>query len=238
MGEFKSVKQTNTNADMSFQNGFRYKLSEFVDSVRENGILITINKLYQRLYYKVKKIDFSTQNLYDLSRVGEHQENGTALVSTSKDFLYITLTRLEEIIGKKLNKSLFIDLGSGKGATLIHSVNFGFDQSIGVEFAKELHEIAIENIKKVKVKNAKSLLEDAATYNFPVDTSIIFMFNPFDKVVMEKAVINIKKSESTFENSVYIIYVNPSCEAALDSHFKLIAEDSYPSGARVNYYLV
>lgn len=230
------MKKTDTNADMSHQNGLRYKVGEFLDSIQKNGVLVTIDKLYQRLYYKVKKVDFSTQNLHELDRVGEHKENGTALVSTSKDFLHIVLNRLEEVSGEELDKSVFIDLGSGKGATLIHSVNFGYEKSIGIEFAKELHEVAVENIKKLKVKNANSLLEDAATYNFPKNSSVIFMFNPFDNVVMEKAVANIEKSD--FEKSVYIIYVNPSCEDVLEGHFKLIAEDSYPSGARVNYYLV
>lgn len=232
------MKKTDTNADMSFQNGFRYKLGELVDSIKENGIFVTVDKLYQRIFYKIKKVDFSTQNLHNLSRVGEHQDRGTALVSTSKDFLYITLNRLEDIIGKKLNKRLFIDLGSGKGATLIHSISFGYEKSIGIEFAKELNEIAIDNIKKLKIKNATSLLEDAATYNFPADTSIIFMFNPFDKIVMKKTVENIEKSKRHFESSVYIIYVNPSCEEEIEKYFKLIAEDLYPSGARVNYYLV
>jgi len=229
------MKKTDTNADMAFQNSLSYKVGEFLDSMRENGILVTVDKIWQRVYYKLKKVDFSTQNLHDLSKVGEHQENGTALVSTSKDFLHITLNRLEEIIDKKIDRELFIDLGSGKGATLIHSLSFGFKKSIGIEFAKELHEVAEENIKKLNAKAATSLLEDAATYKFPKETSIIFMFNPFDKVVMKKAVENIKNSH--FKNSPYIIYVNPSCEDELKS-FEFIQKDTYPSGARVHYYKV
>ncbi|MCH9813296.1 MAG: class I SAM-dependent methyltransferase [Epsilonproteobacteria bacterium] len=231
-------KKTDTNADMSHQNGVRYKFNEFIESLFKYGFITTFLKIKQRVFYRLKGIDFSTQNIFDLTRVGEHQDHGTALVSTSKNFLFTVLNSLEKKVDHKIDKRLFVDIGSGKGAALIHAHNYGFKQSIGIEFAKELHEVACKNIEAAKVSNTISILNDATEYQFSKDTSIIFMFNPFDSVVMDKVVSNIKKSSKDFNKLVYIIYVNPSCDKPLKDNFTLIAQDRYPSGARVSYYKV
>ena len=229
--------ETHTNADMSHQNSLKYQLGEIKNSIAENGLSSTIDKIGQRLFYKFKGIDFSTQNIYDLTRTGEHQENGTALVSTSKDFFQKVFGDLEEAIGKKINKKLFIDYGSGKGAAIIHAKNAGFEKSIGIEFAKELHEKALENIEKLNIKDVLSLYQDATEFPPPKETSVIYFFNPFDEVVMEKVIQTIISQKDNFTNEVYIIYGNPSCNT-LDKYFTLIKQTIHLSGARVNYYKI
>ncbi len=229
------MRETHTNADMSHQNSLKYQLGEIKNSIIENGIGSTIDKIGQRLFYKFKGIDFSTQNIYDLTRVGKYQDHGTALVSTSKDFFQKVFEDLEEAIGKKIDKKLFIDYGSGKGAAIIHAKNAGFERTIGIEFAKELHDKAQENIQKLGIKNVLSLYQDATEFIPPKDTSVIYFFNPFDEVVMEKVVKTIISQKDNFENDVYIIYGNPSCDT-LDKYFTPITKIAHESGARVYYY--
>ena len=231
------MRATHTNADMSHQNGIFYKFGELMNSLGENGISPTLRKIGQRLSYKVKGLDFSTQNIYDLTRTGEHQDHGTALVSTSKDFLSKLIFDLEESIEKPLKKSLFIDYGSGKGAAIIHARTLGFQRTVGVEFAKELHETAQKNIQKLKLKNAESFYADATTYLTPVDVSVIYLFNPFDEVVMEKLILNIMKQKEHFENDVYLIYGNASSNI-LQNSFELIRKITYPSGATADFYKI
>ncbi len=231
------MRETHTNADMSHQNSIKYQIGEIKNSINENGLGNTIDKIKQRIFYKFKGVDFSTQNIYDLTRVGDYQEHGTALVSTSKDFFQKVFGDLEEAIGKKINKKLFIDYGSGKGAAIIHARNAGFEKTIGIEFAKELHEKALENIKKLNIKNVLSLYQDATEFTPPKETSVIYFFNPFDEVVMEKVIKTIISQKDNFENEVYVIYGNPSCNT-LDKHLKLIKKTTHLSGARVNYYKI
>jgi 16S rRNA G966 N2-methylase RsmD len=231
------MRATHINADMSHQNGMAYKFGEFLDSLKTNGVSPTIRKIGQRIYYKVKGVDFSTQNIYDLTRTGEHKEHGTALVSTSKDFLSKLIKDLEENIGKPLDKNLFIDYGSGKGAAVIHAKKIGFKETLGVEFAKELHETALENIQKLNLKNVESIYADATTHIAPSRVSIIYLFNPFDEVVMEKVVQNLVRQKENFENDVYVIYGNASCDV-LKNHFELIEKITYPSGATADFYKI
>jgi len=229
------MKTTHTNADMSHQNTFYYKTEVFLKSLKDNGIIPTIRKVGQRIDYKRKGVDFSTQNIYDLTRTGEHQENGTALVSTSIDFLAQLIEDFERLIGKPLPKDLFVDFGSGKGAAVIHAKKLGFKKSIGVEFAKELHECAVKNIEALGLTDVESLYEDATNYKLPNDISLIYFFNPFDEVVMQKVMQNIMSQKSEFKNDVYIIYGNASC-TTIREQCELLDEIVYTSGAKAEFY--
>ena len=231
------MRKTHTNADMSHQNGITYKFGEFLNSLNENGVSPTIRKVGQRVYYKVKGVDFSTQNIYDLTRTGEHKEHGTALVSTSKDFLSKLISDLENILPKPLDKNVFIDYGSGKGAAIIHAKKIGFKRTIGVEFAKELHDTALENIQKLNLKNVDSFYADASKHVPPTDVSVIYFFNPFDEVVMEKVIQNLVNQKKNFKNDVYIIYGNASCDI-LKKYFEHMKHITYPSGATADFYKI
>ncbi len=231
------MQETHINADMSHQNGLAYKTSVFFKSLKHNGLVPTFHKIWQRIEYKRKGIDFSTQNIYDLTRTGEHQEHGTALVSTSIDFLKQLLSDLELAIGSPIKRDIFVDYGSGKGAAIIHARTLGFQKTIGVEFAKELHEQAIENIEKLGLDEVESIYADATTHTLPTNISLIYLFNPFDEVVMKKVVENILTQKTNFKNKVYVIYGNPSC-GSLKENFKLLHEKTYISGARAEFYEV
>lgn len=231
------MKSTHTNADMSHQNGLFYKSSVFVKSLKDNGVLPTIRKIGQRINYKTKGVDFSTQNIYDLTRTGEHQEHGTALVSTSVDFLKQLLKDLETQIDKPLRRDLFVDYGSGKGAAIIHAKELGYKRTIGVEFAKELHEQAIQNIEALKLEQVASIYADATSYVLPNDISLIYFFNPFDELVMKKVIANILAQKEQFENEVYVIYGNPSC-GILKDNFEFLNEITYTSGAKAEFYKI
>jgi 16S rRNA G966 N2-methylase RsmD len=231
------MKATHTNADMSHQNGLLYKLSVLSQSLKSNGISETLRKLWQRIEYKRRGIDFATQNIYDLTRIGEYQDHGTALVSTSIDFMTQLLKDLEEAIGKPLDRELFVDYGSGKGAAIIHAKKLGFKQTIGIEFAKELNDQAIKNIELLKLDNVSALYADATSYTLEKNISLIYFFNPFDEVVMQKVIDKIVAQKDSFENDVYIIYANASCNILRDS-FQLLNEIVYVSGAKAEFYQI
>jgi 16S rRNA G966 N2-methylase RsmD len=229
------MRATDINADMSHQNTIVYQFGELIDSLNKNGLFSTARKVGQRIDYKIKGLDFSTQNIYDLTRTGAYQNHGTASVSTSKDFLKRLIKDLEKVIDKPLNKELFVDFGSGKGSAIIHAREIGFKKSIGVEFAKELHEIAQSNIKKLKLKSVESIYGDATLYKIPSNVSVIYLFNPFDKVVMQKFIENLQEERDSFQDDVYLIYKNHSCDI-LKKNLKLIKEITYPSESTAQFY--
>ena len=78
----------------------------------------------------------------------------------------------------------FLDLGSGKGRTLLEAARYGFKRVIGVEYSAQLNAIALQNIERYRSKVPadvvlESLCLDAAEYVFRNDETLIYLFNPF-----------------------------------------------------------
>ena len=64
----------------------------------------------------------------------------------------------------------FIDFGSGKGRVLLVAAGFPFKEVIGVEFSRELHEVALKN--KWYGKMTKVLSERTVARFFQIDQKL------------------------------------------------------------------
>jgi SAM-dependent methyltransferase len=115
----------------------------------------------------------------------------------------------------------FIDIGSGKGRTLLMASDFRFRRIIGVELLPELHLIAQENIRKYKSDNQKSFAiesqcVDARQFVFPLDPLVLYLFNPLPESGMKAVIANLKQSLRERPRDVYFVYHNPEHRALLD----------------------
>lgn len=135
---------------------------------------------------------------------------GTRYEYTPEDELEAAVRFLCEDLGQ----FTFIDLGCGKGRTLLVASKLGFEEIVGVEFAKELGQIARSNLAKMQVRNATVIHADAAEYKFPHRNIVIYLFNPFQEPVMQKVISNLQKSSC---EKLYVIYRVPECAPLLDS---------------------
>ena len=107
----------------------------------------------------------------------------------------------------------FVDLGSGKGRTLLIASEHPFRRVIGVEFASELNAVATANIMKYqspkrKCEAVSSICADAATFELPEESTVFFLFNPFGEQVISKFLFNLKTSLGTNKRQIYIFYYN------------------------------
>jgi hypothetical protein len=114
----------------------------------------------------------------------------------------------------------FIDLGSGKGRTLLMASDYTFRRILGVELLPSLHEIAQENLRKYKSESQKcfaleSIRADATAFPFPADPLVIFLFNPFPESGMRQVVANLGESLLAHPRPVYVLYHNPLLEHTL-----------------------
>lgn len=113
-----------------------------------------------------------------------------------------------------LSRFTFIDIGSGMGRALLLASEKPFRRIIGVEFARELHEIAESNIKKFRSPSQQcfdinSICEDGAVYELPNEPIICYLFNPFDREVFERVIANFEASLRSSPRELYVIYTNP-----------------------------
>lgn len=118
-----------------------------------------------------------------------------------------------KFLHEDLHKFTFIDLGCGKGRTLLVAARLGFRRVIGVEFARELVEIAQANLAKLGLANATVEHIDAADFRFPSGDMVVYLYNPFSQEVMRKVVANLRTVQS---KRLYVIYNFPESAEVFD----------------------
>jgi len=116
----------------------------------------------------------------------------------------------------------FLDLGSGKGRTLLMASKYPFRRVLGVELLPELDQIAQENIRQVKSDQRKcgtveSVCQDARVFEFPEEALLIYLFNPFLESGLARVVGNLEQSLRASPRPVIILYHNPLLANVLDA---------------------
>lgn len=130
-------------------------------------------------------------------------------------YMPVSYSLLEEIF-QQLPSSFvnhFLDLGCGKGRALCVAACNGFKQVTGIDFSKELCEVAKTNLiitkQQIPALHFNIINNDAFYFDIPDDVDCIFFFNPFDEIIMSAVVSNILKSIHKHPRKLKIIYVNP-----------------------------
>ena len=118
-------------------------------------------------------------------------------------------------LGIDYREYIFVDLGSGKGRTLVIASEYPFQRIVGVEFAEELHRTALENVanytsRTQQSKNIECLLLDATEFVPPPIPTVFWMYNPFRPPVLIPVLRNLEKSLSAVQRDVILVYLTPS----------------------------
>jgi len=146
--------------------------------------------------------------LKKLQRSGVDISHATIYMPVSYSLIEKTLEQIEPS-----QKKHFLDIGCGKGRAMCVAAHYGFNQLTGIDFSDKLCEAATVNLQATKLQipaiNFTVINQDAVTAEVPKDTDCIFLFNPFDEVVMKKVLSNIIKSLEVFPRQLNIIYSNP-----------------------------
>ncbi len=146
--------------------------------------------------------------LLELEEKGIDISHATIYMPASYDLLEAVLGEITQF---KLNH--FLDIGCGKGRAMCVAAYYGFNQVSGIDFSKELCKNATENLETTKVQfpllSYQVINNDAFYYEIPIDVDCIFLFNPFDEIIMSGLIENIDISLEEFPRDFYIIYLNP-----------------------------
>ena len=126
----------------------------------------------------------------------------------------------------------FIDLGSGKGRTLLMASDYPFRRIVGVELLSSLHQIAQQNLRLYKSEAQKcfaveSICADATAFAFPDDPLVIFLFNPFPESGMRRVLLNLEQSLRSHPRPVYVVYHNPLAGARAERGARLLRKVSW-----------
>ncbi len=115
---------------------------------------------------------------------------------------------------------IFVDLGSGKGRTLLMASDYPFRRIVGVELLPVLHRAAQDNLSRYRSESQKcfaleSICADATEFTFPVEPTVLYLFNPFPEAGLKRMVANLERSLLEHPRSVYVLYHNPLLERVL-----------------------
>jgi hypothetical protein len=154
----------------------------------------------------------------------------TSMTIDSPNYLYATVykasdpDRFAEMMSRleiRHQDFTFVDLGSGKGLTLLLASTFPFARIRGVEFARELHEAATRNIASYRNPqqrcfDVQSVHADATTYEFPTGPLVVYLYHPFEEKVMAGVVRRLEQSYSAAPRPILIVYLQPALRRLLD----------------------
>lgn len=117
----------------------------------------------------------------------------------------------------------FVDVGSGKGRTLLLASEYPFQKIIGIELMEELHRVAQNNIRAYQnptqlCRQILSLRIDACDYEFPPDPLLVYLFNPLPERTLVQLLNHLTKSQQEFPRPLWLVYHNPALERVLASY--------------------
>jgi SAM-dependent methyltransferase len=130
------------------------------------------------------------------------------------------LAALREQSHSDFHDFAFLDLGSGKGRTLLMASDYPFRRIIGVELLPALHQTAQENLNMYRSESQKcftleSVCADATEFPFPDEPTVLYLFNPFPEAGLKRMIANLEQSLRAHPRAVYVLYHNPLLEHVL-----------------------
>ena len=85
----------------------------------------------------------------------------------------------------------FVNIGAGKGKACFYAhLKMPAMTILGVEFSGLLVSVSNKKKQRFNTSNLHFINAEASNYVLPYITSLVFMFNPFDKVVLERFLAN------------------------------------------------
>lgn len=204
-------------------------------TLREKGLaqttLIVISHFRDLTFdFKYKTDTMGWRELSTLDVLGPNREHGVQYQPTQARALR------EVLDGAGLpREGTFLDLGCGKGRTMILMAEFGYRRIIGVEFAELLCDVARQNLAGYRRRFSSQaefqvVHADAAEYPIPAEVRAIYLCNPFDEVVMAKVVRNIETSLRKSPRQLHLIYGHPLQRGLIEANglFREVARYSFP----------
>jgi SAM-dependent methyltransferase len=199
---------------------FQLLTLKLIRSLSQDGLRVTLSKCLTSL----KQDDFTVNDfdlkygtdtggiepLWKFKICSRNARFGASYQATQEQELACAVNYLRE----DLQTFTFIDIGCGKGRTLLVASDLGFEKVIGIEFVPEFVEIARTNLAKRQTDNAAVLHLDAAEFHFPNSNMVVYLYNPFTQEVLRKVVANLQECHS---KKLYVIYKVPKCAEVLDS---------------------
>lgn len=109
-------------------------------------------------------------------------------------------------------EDVLVDIGSGSGRAVFVASLFPFRRVIGVEKQVTLHRQAAANLAAARITpraKVEFVHGDALRFSLPSDTTVVFLYNPFEGQVFERLIDRIIGFVDRTPRRLRLVYVNP-----------------------------
>jgi hypothetical protein len=124
-----------------------------------------------------------------------------------------------------IEKTVFLDVGAGKGRAMLLASQFPFLRVEGVELNPNLASIAAANISlwhndlQAEALSPLTLHHaDATTHPLPPEPTLAFLFHPFELPILRRFLRHIETSQATHSRAFDLLYANAEHGSLLDRH--------------------
>ena len=172
--------------------------------------------------------DRSTEGAAEID--SEHWAAGTGYAASPPD----TVRRSIRMLDIDHQEYVFIDLGSGKGRVFLVASEFPFQECLGVEYAPDLHEVAVKNIAsfrsdKQRCMTLRAYCGDAAAFTLPASPLVLFFAHPFGGAVLDQFLQGVLRSLDETPRKMFVIYYDPICgEKFVEAGFREVGSHDLP----------
>jgi len=203
----------------------RYGLRQFLGLVGYNLNLVVTGKFSQHAHLFDDSFDRrhnvetrGTEEPEYLTADNEAKAHGVRYEPVRVEHMATLMGKLSSLDASRFT---FVDLGSGKGRALFIAAELPFQRIIGIEYGRELHEVAVRNIATYRNPAQRcfdvvSICADASACDFPITPTICFMNNPFDEVLLARVAENLSRLLAAAPREFFLIYLNSNHRGIVD----------------------
>jgi SAM-dependent methyltransferase len=107
---------------------------------------------------------------------------------------------------------VFVDFGCGKGRTALLASELPFKRIVGVDFSRELVEVARVNADRFRgldqgCRELEFLCLDAVHLEIPPDPLVLFFYNPFGEPVMQQVMGRVRDSLDERPRRAFVVLI-------------------------------
>ncbi len=158
----------------------------------------------------------------DLQTGHRHDRYITAYHGTAPSLFQKVMAHWRGVAIHPVEQTAFLDIGAGKGRAMLLASQMPFRRIVGVELHPMLAAKMRENVEHWQETHATPPMRideaDAMTLRMPSGPCCLFLFNPFDLVLMDRFLDRLKVQFRGREQDLDLLYVN-------DEQKRLIAEE-------------
>lgn len=155
-----------------------------------NALTYRLSRLSDLWAEHRRGLDFASRVLHDelVSDFAESLRHAKDYTASSSRTLKTLLARAH---GLGFAFDCFVDIGAGKGKACLWAARTGhFSDIVGIEFSRALVDVARANLRKEPFSNVSFLHGDASDYRLPDRRNFVYLYNPFDAVVLDRFLAN------------------------------------------------